>query len=64
MTERHLRTMKIDSHLSPPPSMPACRSLGAGRGEGQGGGGPPNHIPPHLNPLPPRGEEIFCGVIF
>ena len=21
MTERHLRTMKIDSHLSPPPSM-------------------------------------------
>jgi len=56
--------MKIDSHLSPPPSMPACRSLGAGRGEGQGGGGPPNHIPPHLNPLPPRGEEVFFGVIF
>jgi hypothetical protein len=54
MTERHLRTMKIDSHLSPPPSM----------GEGQGGGGPPNHIPPHLNPLPPRGEEVFFGVIF
>ena len=76
MTEHHPRTMKIDSYLSPPPSMPACRSLGAGRGEGlpcgvssatpqgKGGGEPPNRIPPHLNPLPPRGEEVFCGVIF
>jgi len=54
MTEHHPRTMKIDSYLSPPPSM----------GEGQGGGGPPNRIPPHLNPLPPRGEEVFFGVIF
>jgi len=46
--------MKIDSHLYPPPST----------GEGEGGGGRPDHVPPHLNPLPPRGEEALDGVIF
>ena len=25
-------------------------------GEGEGGGGCPDHVPPHINPLPPRGE--------
>jgi integrase/recombinase XerD len=33
-------------------------------GEGEGGGEYPDPVPPHLNPLPPRGEEVFCGVIF
>ena len=33
-------------------------------GEGEGGGECPNRVPPHLYPLPPRGEEVFCGVIF
>ena len=33
-------------------------------GEGKGGGECPNRVPPHLYPLPPRGEEVFCGVIF
>jgi hypothetical protein len=30
-----------------------------GEGEGEGGGGCPDDIPPHLDPLPPRGEEIM-----
>jgi hypothetical protein len=66
MTERHLRTMKIDSHLSPPPSMGEGLPCGVSSAtpQGKGGGGPPNRIPPHLNPLPPRGEEVFFGVIF
>lgn len=38
----------------PPPSM----------GEGKGGGEHPDLVPPHLNPLPQRGEEVFCKVIF
>ena len=53
MTERHLRTMKIDSHLSPPLD-----------GGGSGWGWTSKPYPPHLNPLPPRGEEAFCGVTF
>jgi hypothetical protein len=40
----------------PPPSM--------GEGEGGGVGGCPDHVPPHLNPLPPRREEALGGVIF
>ena len=27
-------------------------------GEGEGGGDPLDFVPPHLNPLPPGGEEI------
>jgi hypothetical protein len=38
----------------PPPSM----------GEGEGGGECPNRVPPHLYPLLPRGEEVFCMIIF
>ncbi len=53
-TGRQARRMKIDSYLYPPPSM----------GEGEGGGGCPDHVPPHLNPLPLRGEEALGGVIF
>jgi len=32
------------------------------RGEG-GGEGEPKPLPPHLNPLPPRGEEIFWVIL-
>jgi len=42
--------------------MPACRSLGAGRGEGQGGGGPPNHIP-LTSILSLRGERRYFVVL-
>jgi len=28
-----------------------------------GGGGEPKPLPPHLNPLPPRGEEIFWVIL-
>jgi len=34
------------------------------RGEGGGEGeGEPKPLPPHLNPLPPRGEEIFWVIL-
>ncbi len=33
-------------------------------GEGKGGGEHPDLVPPHLNPFPQRGEEVFCKVIF
>ena len=29
------------------------------QGEGQGGDGVTGLVPPHLNPLPPRGEEVL-----
>jgi len=56
--------------------MPACRSLGAGRGEGlpcgvssatpqgKGGGGPPNHISPLTSILSLRGERRYFVVLF
>jgi hypothetical protein len=28
-------------------------------GEGEGGGGCPDDVSPHLDPLPPRGEEVL-----
>jgi len=40
------RTMKI---VSPSPLM----------GEGGGGEGESKPLPPHLNPLPQRGEEVY-----
>jgi hypothetical protein len=33
------------------------------RGEGKDGGGRPGLFPPHLNPPPPWGEELFFGSI-
>jgi len=33
-------------------------------GEGVGGGEYPLLVPPLLNPLPRRGEEVFRGIIF
>ncbi len=33
-------------------------------GEVKGGGEYPDLVPPHLSPLPLRGEEIFCGNSF
>jgi hypothetical protein len=32
-------------------------------GEGEGGGGYPDFVPPHLNPLP-RGERRYFGSYF
>jgi len=32
-------------------------------GEGWDGGGHPGPFPPHLNPPPPWGEELFFGSI-
>jgi len=43
----HPRTMEI---VSPSPLM------GEGGGEGEGESKP---LPPHLNPLPRRGEEVY-----
>jgi hypothetical protein len=54
MTDTLSSTNQNSLRLSPPPSM----------GEGKGGGGYPNPCPPHLYLLPPRGEEVLCGVIF
>jgi len=45
----HPRTMKI---VSPSPLM----GEGGGEGEGEGESKP---LPPHLNPLPQRGEEVY-----
>ena len=44
----------IMKSVSPSP----LRGEGGGEGEGE-----PKPLPPHLNPLPPRGEEIFWVIL-
>ena len=61
--ERNLKVAATNYHTVSRWGGPPCGVM-KHTPQGKGGGGPPNRIPPHLNPLPPRGEEVFCGVIF